>query len=221
MQYPILLIEDDDSSAFLIKEFLVECDFEVTIASSVTSGISNIKFEKYSLILLDINLPDFNGFEVLKFLNKNKINIPVIVISAYSDKNSKLQAFKLGANDYMVKPIDPEELEARIWVQLKNNSNFISNDTNEALFQIEDNVILFDEKPLKLTKTEFEILTFLINNKNQTIKREKLLDFLSSIIQSDRSLDYHIKNIRIKLGDNGTNPKYLQTEYGIGYRLIF
>lgn len=221
MQYPILLIEDDDISAFLIKDFLEECDFEVIIASSVTSGISNIRFEKYSLILLDINLPDFNGFEVLKFLNKNKINIPVIVISAYSDKNSKLQAFKLGANDYMTKPIDPEELEARIWVQLKNNSNFFSKNINESLFQIEDKAILFDEKPLKLTKTEFEILAFLINNKNQTVKREKLLDFLSSIIQSDRSLDYHIKNIRIKLGDNGTNPKYLQTEYGIGYRLVF
>ncbi|MBP9490950.1 MAG: response regulator transcription factor, partial [Aliarcobacter sp.] len=151
----------------------------------------------------------------------SKINIPVIVISAYSDKNSKLQAFKLGANDYMVKPLDPEELEARIWVQLKNNSNFFSKNINETLFQIEDKVILFDEKPLKLTKTEFEILTFLINNKNQTIRREKLLDFLSSIIQSERSLDYHIKNIRIKLGDNGTNPKYLQTEYGIGYRLVF
>jgi len=221
MKYPILLIEDDDTSAFLIKEFLEESDFEITIANSVTTGISNIKFEKYSLILLDINLPDFNGFEVLKFLNKNKINISVIVISAYSDKNSKLQAFKLGANDYMVKPIDPEELEARIWVQLKNNSNFTSNDTNETLFKIEDNLILFDKKPLKLTKTEFEILTFLIKNRNQTIKREKLIDFLSSIIQSDRSLDYHIKNIRIKLGDNGTNPKYLQTEYGIGYRLVF
>ena len=221
MEYNILLIEDDENSAILIKEFLEEYDFKVNIANTVTTAISNIKFEKYSLILLDINLPDFNGFEVLKFLNLNKINIPVIVISAYSDKNSKLQAFKLGANDYMVKPLDPEELEARIWVQLKNNSNFFSKNINETLFQIEDKVILFDEKPLKLTKTEFEILTFLINNKNQTIRREKLLDFLSSIIQSERSLDYHIKNIRIKLGDNGTNPKYLQTEYGIGYRLVF
>lgn len=221
MEYNILLIEDDENSAFLIKDFLEEYNFKINIANTVTTAISNIKFEKYSLILLDINLPDFNGFEVLKFLNKNKINIPVIVISAYSDKNSKLQAFKLGANDYMVKPLDPEELEARIWVQLKNNSNFFSKNINETLFQIEDKVILFDEKPLKLTKTEFEILTFLINNKNQTIRREKLLDFLSSIIQSERSLDYHIKNIRIKLGDNGTNPKYLQTEYGIGYRLVF
>ena len=85
---------------------------------------------------VDIDVVDTasDGFEVLKFLNLNKINIPVIVISAYSDKNSKLQAFKLGANDYMVKPIDPEELEARIWVQLKNLSTFIEK-VNKNIFE--------------------------------------------------------------------------------------
>ncbi|BAK74083.1 MAG: response regulator transcription factor [Arcobacter sp.] len=221
MEYKILLVEDDDNSALLISDFLQEYDFNVDIVNTVTDAVSNISFNKYSIVLLDINLPDFNGFEVLKFVNKNKINIPILVLSAYSDKNTKLQAFRLGASDYMVKPIDPEELEARIWVQLRNSSNFVSNTSKKALFEINDNVILFNEEALKLTKTEFEILSFLIKHKNQTVHREKLLDFLSSIIQSDRSLDYHIKNIRIKLGDNGTNPKYLLTEYGIGYKLVF
>ncbi|MFW3413394.1 response regulator transcription factor [Aliarcobacter butzleri] len=221
MEYKILLVEDDDNSALLISNFLEEFDFIVDIVNTVTDAISNINFNKYSIILLDINLPDFNGFEVLKFVNKNKKNIPILVLSAYSDKNTKLQAFKLGANDYMVKPIDPEELEARIWVQLKNSSNFISNATKKSSFEINDNVISFNEEPLKLTKTEFEILSFLIKHKNQIVKREKLLDFLSSIIQSDRSLDYHIKNIRIKLADNASNPKYLLTEYGVGYKLVF
>ncbi len=220
MEYNILLIEDDENSAFLIKDFLEEYDFKINIANTVTTAISNIKFEKYSLILLDINLPDFNGFEVLKFLNINKINIPVIVISAYSDKNSKLQAFKLGANDYMVKPIDPEELEARIWVQLKNLSTFVEK-INKNIFELSNNVIIFENKPLKLTKTEFEILKYLMENKNSVVKRDDLLKCLSSIIQSDRSLDYHIKNIRIKLGDTGANPRYLVTEYALGYKLVF
>ena len=220
MQYKILLIEDDDSSALLIKEFLEEYDFKVEVSNTVTTAISNIKFENYSLILLDINLPDFNGFEVLKYINKNKINLPVIVTSAYSDKNSKLQAFKLGANDYMVKPIDPEELEARIWVQLRNVSTFVEK-VEKNVFKLENNLILFEEKPLKLTKTEFEILKYLMGNKNSVTRRESLLSCLSSIIQTDRSLDYHIKNIRIKIGDNGVNPKYLITEYGVGYKLLF
>lgn len=220
MEYKILLIEDDDSSALLIKEFLEEYDFKVDVSNTVTTAISNIKFEKYCLILLDINLPDFNGFEVLKFINKNKINLPVIVTSAYSDKNSKLQAFKLGANDYMVKPIDPEELEARIWVQLKNVSTFVEK-SEKNIFRLENNLILFDDKPLKLTKTEFEILKYLMGNRNSVVKRESLLSCLSSIIQTNRSLDYHIKNIRIKIGDNGVNPKYLITEYAVGYKLLF
>lgn len=220
MEYKILLIEDDDSSALLIKEFLEEYDFKIEVSNTVTMAISNIKFEKYSLILLDINLPDFNGFEVLKYLNKSKINLPVIVISAYSDKNSKLQAFKLGANDYMVKPIDPEELEARIWVQLKNVSTFVEK-AEKNIFRLENNQIIFEDKPLKLTKTEFEILKYLMGNRNSVVKRESLLSCLSSIIQTNRSLDYHIKNIRIKIGDNGVNPKYLITEYAVGYKLLF
>lgn len=215
----ILLIEDDEFTAGLIKEFLEEYNFKVDIVNTVTSAISNIKFEKYSIILLDINIPDFNGFEVLNFLNKNRINIPVIVVSAYSDKNTKLQAFKLGAVDYMVKPIDPEELEARIWIHIKNVSTFVEK-IEKRIFQLVNSTIFFEDKSLKLTKTEFEILKHLIENKNSVVKRDDLLKCLSSIIQSDRSLDYHIKNIRIKMGDNGANPRYLITEYGIGYRLI-
>ena len=88
----------------------------------------------------------------------------------------------MGANDYMVKPVDPEELEARIWVQIKNSSTFALKEPKNTLFKIDENMILFDDNPLKLTKTEFEILSYLIKNKNQTITREKLTDFLSSII---------------------------------------
>ncbi|MGE4457353.1 MAG: response regulator transcription factor [Arcobacteraceae bacterium] len=215
----ILLIEDDHETALLLKEYLDDVDFSVDIFDTVTSAISSINFKDYSSILLDINMPDFNGFEVLKFLSKNKINIPVIVISAYSDKNIKLQAFKLGANDYMVKPIDPEELEARIWVQLRNHTDLTVEKTKT--FEISENTIYFDAEPLNLTKTEFDILSLLIKNKNSVVKRDYLLDFLSSISINNRSLDYHIKNIRKKLKDNATNPKYLITEYGVGYKICF
>lgn len=215
----ILLIEDDHETALLLKEYLDNIDFNVDIFDTVTSAISHFNFKKYSLILLDINMPDFNGFEVMKFLSKNQLNIPVIIISAYSDKNIKLQAFKMGANDYMVKPIDPEELEARIWVQLRNHTDLTVEKTKT--FEISENTIYFDAEPLNLTKTEFDILSLLIKNKNSVVKRDYLLDFLSSISINNRSLDYHIKNIRKKLKDNATNPKYLITEYGVGYKICF
>ncbi len=215
----ILLIEDDYEAALLLKDYLDNIDFSVDIFDTVTSAISHINFKKYSIILLDINMPDFNGFEVLKFLSKHKINIPVIVTSAYSDKNVKLQAFKLGASDYMVKPIDPEELEARIWVQLRNHTGFILE--KSKTFEISENTIYFDGEPINLTKTEFDILSILIKNKNNVVNRDYLIECLSSISINNRSLDYHIKNIRKKINDNATNPKYLITEYGVGYKICF
>ena len=220
MKYNILLIEDDDISAMLIKNFLEESNFKIEIANTVTTAISNMKFERYSLILLDISLPDFNGFEVLKYINRNNTNIPVIIISALDDKNSKLEAFKLGANDYMVKPIIIEELEARIWVQLKNISSFMEEINDNKTFQLKNNSIIFGKESLKLTKIEYKILKYLIENKNSVVQREHLLKFLSSNSLSDRSLDYHIKNIRIKIEEDRANPKYLITDYGVGYRMI-
>ena len=220
MKYNILLIEDDDITAMLIKNFLEESNFKIEIANTVTTAISNMKFERYSLILLDISLPDFNGFEVLKYINRNNTNIPVIIISALDDKNSKLEAFKLGANDYMVKPIIIEELEARIWVQLKNISSFMEEINDNKTFQLKNNSIIFGKESLKLTKIEYKILKYLIENKNSVVQREHLLKFLSSNSLSDRSLDYHIKNIRIKIEEDRANPKYLITDYGVGYRMI-
>lgn len=130
-----------------------------------------------------------------------------------------MQAFRLGASDYMIKPVDTEELEARIWVHLRNSTIFIDHDP-KVNFSISDHTIFLNSQPLKLTKVEFEILKLLIKNKNKTLKRELLFGCLSGESQNERSLDYHIKNIRDKIGDNGTKQKFLVTEYGVGYRLV-
>ncbi len=219
IQNKLLIIEDDMDAANYLKLYLEDCNFEVETFETVTQSISSIKFNQYSLILLDINLPDYDGFEVLRFINKYHINIPVIITSAYSNREYKLQAFRLGASDYVCKPIDPEELELRIWVHLKNQTQL--KQIEEKVFSIENNAIYFNQRVLQLTKIEFEILSYLIKNREKTIPRSKLLQYLSAKSQNNRSLDYHIKNIREKIDDNGSNPKYLITEYGIGYKLIF
>lgn len=179
--------------------------------------MSKIKNESFDFLLLDINLPDFDGFEVLKNL-KNHTSLPIIVTSAYSDIERKLLSFKYGASDYMTKPLDLEELEARIWLQLGKNSK-IKIENEKKIFEIKNNHIYFKQKQLDLTTIEFELLSLLLKNKNSVIRRSELMDALSSI-GSNRSLDNHIKNIRKKIGDNGTNAKYLKTEYGVGYKLI-
>jgi len=211
----ILLVEDDELASELIYTFLNECGFEVKPVFTATDSIAYVQQEHYDLIILDINLPDFNGFEVLKSI-RNKISSPIIITSAYSDTESKVLSFKYGASDYMVKPLDLEELEARIWVQLSRNSE-IETSQEKQLFEIKDSHIYFKQEMLNLTTIEFEILSILIKNKNQVIKRDELVSYLSSI-SSTRSLDNHIKNIRKKLEDNSN---YLKTEYGVGYSLKF
>lgn len=217
MKYRIMLVEDDDSTAHWTQKFLQGCDFNVECFALATDAISNLKFKKYDLLLLDLNLPDSNGFEVLKAI-RNRVAIPVIVLSANSDKKTIVQAFKLGANDYMVKPYDLEELEARIWASFSKNDMISGNDNN--IFEIKDNSVIFNEKNLILTQIEFDILNILIENRNSTVSRDNLCTKLSSI-SSKRSLDHHIKNIRKKIDDNGSRPKYLKTEYGVGYNLTF
>ena len=213
----ILMIEDDELASEIIADYLGGCGFVVECVFTATDGVAYIKHHDYDILILDINLPDFTGYEVLKNIRKNT-SLPVIVTSAYSETKSKILAFKYGANDYMVKPLDLEELEARIWVQLSKNSEIEMKKENTT-FEIKDSKIFFKNSILDLTSVEHEIMSVLIQNKNQTMKREDLVDALSSL-SSNRSLDNHIKNIRKKIGDNGNKAVYLKTEYGVGYRLV-
>ncbi len=212
----ILLVEDDEETAEYLSAFLDDCGFEVEKVYTVTDALSHLKKSRYDLMLMDINLPDFSGMELLKSI-RGKYALPVIVISAYGDTRSKIMAFRYGATDYMVKPIDLEELEARIWVQLGKNSE-IPQEFEEESFRIDTSDILLNGKPLGLTWTEFKILQLLLQNKNRTVTRERLLSILSSV-SSNRSLDNHIKNIRKKMAAYG-GKNFLKTEYGMGYRLI-
>ncbi len=213
----ILLVEDDELASELICNFLNDCGFHIKSVLTTTDGISHLNNNTFDLLILDINLPDFNGFELLKNI-KNHISLPVIVTSAYSDIKSKISAFKYGASDYMVKPLDLEELEARIWIQFGKNSE-IKTHEEKNIFKLRDSTIFFKEKIVDLTTIEFEILSQLIKNKNQTVTREILIYSLSSM-SSQRSLDNHIKSIRKKIGDNGNKAVYLKTVYGVGYKLF-
>jgi DNA-binding response OmpR family regulator len=213
----LLLVEDDELASEMISEFLEDCGFEIETVFTATDAVSRVQYSGCSLLILDINLPDFNGYEVLKNI-KNRVSIPVIITSGNSDTKSKLMAFKYGASDYMVKPLDLEELEARIWLQLGKNSEIKTEEKKET-FTLQNSQIFFEGNPLSLTSIEFELLSLLIKNKNQVMKREELLTLLSSV-SSNRSLDNHIKNIRKKIADDGNRATLLKTEYGIGYKLV-
>ena len=214
----VLLVEDDELASELVCDFLQNNGFEVLPVFTATDSISHISIDKFDVVLLDINLPDYDGYEVLRGI-ASRTDVPVIVTSAYSDTPSKLKAFQAGADDYMVKPIDLEELEARIWLQLKRRRcHSTAAEEKKPLFRIENGRIFFQERVLELTTTEYDILYELIRRKKQAVSREELLDRIASV-GSNRLLDNHIKNIRKKIGDNGSNAHYIKTVYGVGYML--
>jgi len=213
----ILLIEDDEKSAELMKEFLNECGFSVDNVYSITDAISYASTQKYDIALLDMKLPDYTGLEFLKNIQK-RTPLPVIVVSAYSDIDTKLQAFKYGASDYVIKPIDMKELEARIWVQLGKQSEIGTNQSLTKDIEIDGRDIYLKGKRVTLTNMEFDILSILLKNKGNTVNRESIIESLSSAC-SHRSLDNHIKNIRKKLSLIENNKEYIKTVYGVGYIL--
>lgn len=215
----ILIIEDNEEVAHLMAKFLIDCHFKVTIVNTITDGISHTKQNRYDIILLDLDLPDYNGFEFLKSV-KNTIAVPVIIISAFDEIQTKVKAFKYGASDYMTKPIHFQELEVRIWAVLGRYSEIKLNEVQKKqIFEIRQTKIFFQQKELKLTIIEFEILSILVKNKNNTISREILYSSLVSI-NSDISLNYHIKNIRKKLKIRNQASNYIKTIYGVGYMLV-
>ncbi len=215
----ILLIEDDYDAASQVAQFLESVGFEVDISETAVDGLLKLSSQPYELLLLDLSLPDFSGFEVIKQIN-NQSNIPIIILSSHTNIEAKIQAFRFGVDDYLSKPFILEELEVRIWAILKRCS-MIKLDYNKNNLAIDYNnqTILLNQKPLSLTAIEYKILSFLIENKNRVVYRNVLAIHLSSL-SSPQSLNYHIQNIRKKLGDDPKKPRYIMTEYGTGYRLV-
>jgi len=215
----ILLVQSDCDAANQTVRFLENVGFEVDVSETAVDGLFKLSLHVYDMLLLDLSLPDFSGLEVIKQIN-NQSTIPIIVLSSYSDTDIKIQAFRFGVDDYLCKPFVLEELEVRIWAILKRCSR-IKLDVARKSLAIDYNTqtILFNQQPLSLTAIEYKILAFLIENKNRVVYRNVLAIHLSSL-SSPQSLNYHIQNIRKKLGDNPKKPIYLMTEYGTGYRLV-
>ena len=215
----ILIIEDDNDIHKLLKNILEEKNYKTIGAFSGTEALILLEKEKVDLILLDLMLPGLSGEEIIKQVK----NIPIIVISAKIAPNDKVNTLLNGANDYINKPFNTEELLARILVQLRLNSNIKTNKalTYNNLFLSEDGHTLYiKEKNTYLTKTEYAIIKYLILNKNQVLTKSKLLELISyeTLDCDENSLKVHISNIRKKIKEI-SNVEYIESVWGIGYKI--
>jgi two-component system OmpR family response regulator len=222
----IAMIEDDAELAGMLSEFLSEFDINVTNFTNPINGIENIENSDYDLLILDLTLPHIDGLEVCKQILAKK-QIPIIISSARSDINDKITALELGADDYLPKPYDPRELEARIKTILRRTDKSLKNRDNKV-FEVAPKYqeIKLNGEALKLTTAEYEILTILIKKNGMVVSREYILNE-SSVMGKEKesenagSLAVIINRIRQKIEENPKQPKYLQTVRGVGYKLLF
>ncbi|MCT7577046.1 response regulator transcription factor [Aliarcobacter butzleri] len=220
MNKRVLLIEDDKDMQKLIVEYLKEYDFDCVAFDQPKDVLEHFKIDNnYSIIILDLMLPEMDGFDLFKKLKQIK-DIPIVISSARGDIGNKIYGFELGADDYLAKPYEPRELVLRIEHILKKDFNKTINIGN-FIIDKENRTVLVDNYPIDLTKIEFEIFLFLVENQNKISSREQILNASSLDINTkNRTIDMHISNIRFKIGDDSKNPKYIKSIWGIGYKFV-
>ncbi len=220
----ILLIEDNETIIIGLKYTLEQENFDVDIAKNIIEAKSKIKKYDYNIYLLDIALPDGEGYEICKYV-KEKGNYPVIFLTAKDEEKDVVQGLDMGADDYIIKPFRTRELVSRINSVLRRyeNTNIEEHKIQCKNIVIDSNTakVYKDGKEVVLTSLEYRILLMLFNNKGILIKREQLLEKIWDIAGSfvnDNTLTVYIKRIREKLDDK--NGEIIQTVRGIGYMVV-
>lgn len=223
MKHTVLIIEDDYSIADAITFMLKNEGYHALSASRGEDGLKLLSINPVDLVLLDVRLPDINGFEVLKKINRQAI--PVIMLTARTDITDKVLGLELGADDYITKPFDIRELLARIKVALRRSNS--SREDNADIIHISAGIhidsqarrVEKDGEPLQFKPKEYDLLLFLAQNRNIVFDRSTLLDRVWGMDYQgeDRTVDVHIRRLRSKLND--VDGKIIETIFGVGYRM--
>lgn len=213
----VAMIEDDVELAEILSEFLNSYNIEIINFDDPFIAISSIKNSDFDALILDLTLPQIDGLEILKKIREFS-DIPIIISSARSDIADKVIGLELGADDYLPKPYNPRELEARLKAILRRK--LPKKGSLDIILDEKSREIRYKDKVLELTPAEYEILSYLIKNRKKVVSREELLWNIKSLNPSscEKSIDVIISRIRQKLKENPKNPKYILSIRGVGYK---
>ena len=217
----ILIVEDEYKIRKVIISYL-EAEYEIYEAEDGQKALELFADNNFDLIILDLMLPKLSGEKICQKIRQSS-QIPIIMLTAKSSEENKIDGFNYGADDYLTKPFSPRELEARIKAVLRrsgdsNKANIITLKDGDIKIYPEEMIVKKDKQDCELTSTEFKILMELINNAKQVLNREQLANKVMGLEFSgfDRTIDAHIKNIRKKL--DLKKDEYIVTIYGAGYK---
>lgn len=220
----ILIIEDNQDVNLLLSKVINQANYETKSVFTGIDGLNEIKNNSYDLILLDIMLPYKSGDEILREVREFS-DIPIIIISAKDTVNLKVDLLKLGADDYITKPFDIDEVVARIETNLRRYKKIIT--TNNVL-KFKDLTLDCDSKIVKLngslvslTAKEYSILELLMKNKNKVFSKSNLYEIIwdCEYLGDDKTIKTHLSNLRNKLKEINPHEEYIETVWGLGYRL--
>jgi DNA-binding response OmpR family regulator len=220
----ILLVEDEESITVPLSEALRREGFEPQVAGTAAAALELAKSTDPDLVLLDVMLPDGSGFDVCREL-RARSRVPIIMLTARGDEADRVAGLEAGADDYVVKPFSAREVAARIRAVLRRSSP--EPESTGAPMQIGDVTLdpasheaAVDGRALDLSRKEFDVLRLLMENAGTVVKRERLLEEVweTNWFGSTKTLDVHVSALRRKLGDDTTDPKYIHTVRGVGFR---
>ena len=223
----ILIVEDERSIAELERDYLEINGYEVDIEYSGKMGLIKARDNNYDLIILDVMLPEIDGFEICKAIRSIK-DIPIIMISAKKEDIDKIRGLGLGADDYVTKPFSPGELVARVKAHLSRYERLIGNKEDKR-DEIKIRALTIDKSSrrvylnnneISFTTKEFDLLAFLASNPNRVYTKEQLFDKIWGIdsLGDLATVTVHIRKIREKIEIDPSNPQYIETIWGVGYR---
>lgn len=233
MAKKILVVDDEQSIVTLLQYNLKQAGYEVITANDGEQAIQLVKEEMPNLIVLDLMLPKMDGMEVCKVLRSLQIDVPIIMLTAKDDEIDKVLGLELGADDYMTKPFSPREVVARVKAVLRRTENVPvlpggnTAPSTEVFYEYgplkvypERHEALLDGESLEFTPKEFELLVYLLENKNRVLTRDQLLSAVWNydFAGDTRIVDVHISHLREKIEANSRKPVYIKTIRGLGYK---
>ena len=227
MSKRILIVEDEESIADLEKDYLELSGFEVEVANDGEIGLKKGLEGEFDLIILDLMLPEVDGFDICRQVREEK-NTPIIMVSAKKDDIDKIRGLGLGADDYMTKPFSPSELVARVKAHMERYNRLVGSNVHKNDV-IEIRGIKIDKTARRVwvngdettfTTKEFDLLTFLAEHPNHVYSKEELFKKIWEMesVGDIATVTVHIKKIREKIEENTSKPKYIETIWGVGYR---
>jgi DNA-binding response OmpR family regulator len=219
----ILVVDDKANVRTLVREYLTEEGFRVATAENGQTALYTARQEKPDLILLDIMMPEMDGFEFIRSYRKES-STPIILLTAKLEESDKVVGLELGADDYVTKPFGMRELVARIHTVLRRAGQIphpsSRMQSGGIVLDRETHTVTVDERQVHLTPSEFDLLAILMNAPGRVFSRLDLLEDLqgTSFEGVARTIDVHIRNLRTKVEANPAQPRYIETVFGIGYR---